>query len=138
MRRDVTKALVLNWLLGNGDAHLKNFGVLYHDDLDARLSPLYDVVSTLPYIPEDVPALALSFEWYLKDWWPRTRIEEFARTYGKLSREDTIRLFDECLAAVDRGLQLAKKAGKQIKGFAELAATLIKLWTARMATFRAD
>jgi hypothetical protein len=39
---------------------------------------------------------------------------------------------------VDRGLQLAKKAGKQIKGFAELAATLIKLWTTRMATFRAD
>ena len=138
MRRDVTKALVLNWLLGNGDAHLKNFGVLYHDDLDARLAPFYDVVSTLPYIPEDVPALALSFEWYSKDWWPRTRIEEFARTHGKLSREDTSRLFEECLAAVARGLQLAKQAGKQIEGFAELAATLIKLWSARVATFRAD
>jgi serine/threonine protein kinase HipA of HipAB toxin-antitoxin module len=39
MRREVSKALVLNWLLGNGDAHLKNFGVLYQDDLDVRLAP---------------------------------------------------------------------------------------------------
>jgi len=60
-------------------AHLKNFGVLYHDDLDVRLAPFYDVVSTLAHIPEDVPALALSFEWYSKAWWPRARVEEFAR-----------------------------------------------------------
>jgi serine/threonine-protein kinase HipA len=138
MRRDVSKALALNWLLGNGDAHLKNFGVLYHDDLDVRLAPFYNVVSTLPYIPEDVPALALSFEWYSKDWWPRAKIEEFARTHGKLSPADTARLFEECLAAVDEGLKLAEKVGKQIHGFAELAATLIKLWTSRVATFSAN
>jgi serine/threonine-protein kinase HipA len=138
MRRDVSKALVLNWLLGNGDAHLKKFGVLYRDDLDVRLAPFYDVVSTLPYIPEDVPALALSFEWYSKAWWPRTKIEEFARTHGKLSPADTARLFEESLAAVDEGLKLARKLGKQIRGFAELAAMLIKLWTSRMAAIRAN
>jgi serine/threonine-protein kinase HipA len=138
MRREVSKALVLNWLMGNGDAHLKNFGVLYHDDLDVRLAPFYDVVSTLPYIPEDVPALALSFDWYSKAWWPRAKIEEFARTHGKLSRADTARLFEESLAAVDSGLKLTRKMGKQIPGFAQLAATLVELWTSRMATFRAN
>jgi serine/threonine-protein kinase HipA len=138
MRRDISKALVLNWLLGNGDAHLKNFGVLYRDDLDVRLAPFYDVVSTLPYIPEDIPALALSFEWYSKAWWPRAKIEEFARTHGKLSRAETDRLFEESLTAVDRGLKLAQKLGKQIPGFAELAATLTKLWTSRIETFRAN
>ncbi|MGC1522209.1 MAG: type II toxin-antitoxin system HipA family toxin [Steroidobacteraceae bacterium] len=137
MRRDMTKALVLNWLLGNGDAHLKNFGVLYHDDLDARLAPFYDVVSTLPYIPEDVPALALSFDWYSKAWWPRAKVEEFARTHGRLSREDTARLFEECLAGVSAGLKLADQVRRQINGFAELAAALIKLWTTRLAMFRA-
>jgi serine/threonine-protein kinase HipA len=138
MRRDVSKALVLNWLLGNGDAHLKNFGVLYHDDLDVQLAPFYDVVSTLPYIPEDVPALALSFDWYSKAWWPRTKIEEFARTHGKLSAADTARLFEESLAAVREGLKLTHELGKQIRGFAELAATLIKLWTSRVTTFRTN
>ena len=138
MRRDVSKALVLNWLLGNGDAHLKNFGVLYRDDLDVRLAPFYDVVSTLVYIPEDVPALALSFDWYSKAWWPRAKIEEFARTHGKLSPAETNQLFEESLTAVDQGLKVARKLGKQIRGFAELAATLIRLWTSRMATFRAN
>ena len=137
MRRDISKALVLNWLLGNGDAHLKNFGVLYRDDLDVRLAPFYDVVSTLPYIPEDVPALALSFEWYSKDWWPRAKIEEFTRTHGKLPPAEVTRLFEECLVAVDGGLKLAHKVGKQIPEFAELAATLIKLWRSRVAKFRA-
>jgi serine/threonine-protein kinase HipA len=136
MRRDISKSLVLNWLLGNGDAHLKNFGVLYRDDLEVRLAPFYDVVSTLPYIPEDVPALALSFEWYSKDWWPREKIEEFTRTHGKLTPVDSKRLFEECLAAVDGGLKLAHKVGKQIPEFAELAATLIKLWRSRAAKFR--
>jgi serine/threonine-protein kinase HipA len=135
MRRDMTKALVLNWLLGNGDAHLKNFGVLYQDDLDVRLAPFYDVVSTLPYIPEDVPALALSFDWYSKAWWPRARIEEFARKHGKLSRMETAHLFDECLTAVNGGLKLADNIAKQIAGFAELAKTLITLWSSRLTTF---
>jgi hypothetical protein len=52
-----------------------------------------------------------------------------------LSPADTARLFEESLAAVDAGLKLTQKIGKQIPGFAELAATLIKLWTSRMATF---
>jgi serine/threonine-protein kinase HipA len=138
MRRDVSKALVLNWLLGNGDAHLKNFGVLYHDDLDVRLAPFYDVVSTLPYIPADVPALALSFEWYSKDWWPRAKIEEFMRTHGKLSSAETAQLFEESLTAVDAGLKLARKVGKQIPEFAELAATLIGLWKRRMTALGAQ
>lgn len=40
----------LSCLLGNGDAHLKNFSVLY-DDIKhtAKLSPLYDVVCTNVY-----------------------------------------------------------------------------------------
>ena len=35
--------------MGNGDAHLKNFGVLHTHVGDARLSPLFDVVTTSIY-----------------------------------------------------------------------------------------
>lgn len=34
-------------LLGNGDAHLKNFSVLYPDGINATLSPAYDLVPTV-------------------------------------------------------------------------------------------
>jgi serine/threonine-protein kinase HipA len=74
LRHDLTQALLLNYLLGNGDAHLKNFGVLYSGENDVALAPFYDCVSTLPYIADDVPALALSFDWYSKAWWPRNKL----------------------------------------------------------------
>jgi len=36
-------------MVRNGDAHLKNFGVLYTSAADARLAPMFDVVTTAIY-----------------------------------------------------------------------------------------
>ena len=50
--RDINNLLlasVLNWLLGNSDAHGKNFGLVHGAPGDTRLAPLYDVVSTNIY-----------------------------------------------------------------------------------------
>jgi serine/threonine-protein kinase HipA len=44
------RALVLNWLIGNCDAHAKNYSLLY-DTGDPVLAPLYDLVSTTIYPP---------------------------------------------------------------------------------------
>lgn len=41
--------LALSVMVRNGDAHLKNFGLIYHDATDVRLSPLFDVVTTSIY-----------------------------------------------------------------------------------------
>jgi serine/threonine-protein kinase HipA len=46
------RATVLNVLIGNGDAHGKNFSLLY-DSRGMRLAPLYDLASTLYYIEEE-------------------------------------------------------------------------------------
>jgi serine/threonine-protein kinase HipA len=53
--------VALSCLVGNGDAHLKNFGMLYTDptSTDCRLAPAFDIVNTTAYIPEDVLALDL-------------------------------------------------------------------------------
>ena len=40
--------IIFNFLVGNGDAHGKNFSVLYRDGV-AELSPFYDVMSTAIY-----------------------------------------------------------------------------------------
>ncbi len=48
--------LVLSVMVRNGDAHLKNFGLLYSDPLQTnsvRLSPLFDVVTTSAYDREN-------------------------------------------------------------------------------------
>ncbi len=53
-------ALVLSVAVRNGDAHLKNFGVLYDDAKGlVRLSPVYDIVTTTAYLKNDIPALTI-------------------------------------------------------------------------------
>jgi serine/threonine-protein kinase HipA len=50
---EVLDRIVLNVLLGNGDAHLKNWAVVYPDSRIPQLSPLFDVLPTVLYIPDD-------------------------------------------------------------------------------------
>lgn len=58
---DLFKLFALNCAIRNGDAHLKNFGILYDDVTGpARLAPAYDLVSTVPYLPKDRMALTLN------------------------------------------------------------------------------
>ena len=54
------RALVFNWLIGNCDAHGKNFSLLYDASVPA-LAPLYDLVSTTVY-PELSERLAMSID----------------------------------------------------------------------------
>lgn len=53
------RRFVFNVLIGNGDMHLKNWSLIYPDQIAPNLAPAYDYVSTLPYIPGD--SLALNF-----------------------------------------------------------------------------
>jgi serine/threonine-protein kinase HipA len=53
--------IALNCALRNGDAHLKNFGIVYDDVLgEARLAPVYDLVTTTVYFARDSMALTLN------------------------------------------------------------------------------
>jgi serine/threonine-protein kinase HipA len=45
--------VLLNFLLGNGDAHLKNFSLLEAGDGGLRLSPAYDIVCSKAVIPKE-------------------------------------------------------------------------------------
>ena len=75
-REQFFATLVLSVMVRNGDAHLKNFGVLYDSPLGAvTFAPVYDIVTTTAYIKKDVPALTLAGT---KKWWPRKILERFA------------------------------------------------------------
>jgi serine/threonine-protein kinase HipA len=52
--------IALNCALRNGDAHLKKFAIVYERVLaEARLAPVYDLVTTSVYLPKDNMALTL-------------------------------------------------------------------------------
>ncbi|HYI69986.1 MAG TPA: HipA domain-containing protein [Skermanella sp.] len=68
------RRLVFSTLIGNADMHLKNWSLIYPDGRTPMLSPAYDLLSTIPYIPDQTAALKYA----------RTRkMSEF--TYDELS-----------------------------------------------------
>jgi serine/threonine-protein kinase HipA len=56
---EFVKRVVFSVVTGNADMHLKNWTLLYSDRRTPVLSPAYDLVSTVPYLPKD--ELALNF-----------------------------------------------------------------------------
>lgn len=61
------RRLLVNILLANGDAHLKNWSLLYQDNVTPRLSPAYDIVYTQAYIDGEqafAMNLAKNKNWY--------------------------------------------------------------------------
>lgn len=61
------RRLLVNILLANGDAHLKNWSFLYPDKVTPRLSPAYDIVTTNVYIENETQYalnLGKTKEWY--------------------------------------------------------------------------
>lgn len=61
------RRLLVNILLANGDAHLKNWSLLYTDKINPRLSPAYDILTTSVYI-KDERQFALNLG-KTKDWY---------------------------------------------------------------------
>lgn len=62
------RRLLVNILLANGDAHLKNWSLIYPDQITPRLSPAYDIVTTNVYIEHETKFalnLGKNKEWYV-------------------------------------------------------------------------
>jgi len=48
--QELWKRTIFNYMVGNNDGHIKNYSLLYSDDLQSiRLAPAYDIISTTVY-----------------------------------------------------------------------------------------
>ena len=92
------KMTYLNYRLKNGDAHLKNFGLIYDGINNIKLAPAYDVVSTTVYIKNDIPALLLLGS---KKWWDKKFIEKFGIQTCDLTKKEIENAIAECENAVN-------------------------------------
>jgi len=87
------KMIVINNLVQNGDAHLKNFGLIYSDLENIKLAPAYDVVSTTVYIKNDISALNLMGS---KKWWAKKYLIKFGVEVCDLSLKNANELYKTC------------------------------------------
>jgi len=127
---EFVRRLVFNALIGNADMHLKNWSLLYADGITPSLSPAYDFVSTLAYIPDDKAALRFArtarFDGFTEDELAylaakaglperlviataRATVEAFQESWAK--ERDHLPLHGEIADVIDRQLQIVPLAG---------------------------
>lgn len=131
---DFFKLTVINVLMRNGDAHLKNSGIIYEDLKDYKqgtlpnksrqLAPVFDVVSTVVYIKGDSMALTLSGS----KRWPRWKVlEQFAISHCRLSKKKAAIILNEVYQGASETLPELYDLKKQHADFSDLADELENL-----------
>ena len=133
---DFFKLTLLNIYLRNGDAHLKNYGVLYNNlqgyqlgalpKTSINFSPVFDIISTTPYIKNDTMALSLTGS----KRWPKWKVLTcFAKQHCLLSTKEINQIVDEIESAITISLPLLSSLINKHKGFNPIADEMMKLLT---------
>ena len=109
---DAMRLYVYSYLIGNGDLHAKNISVLRDpDDGQWRLTPAYDLISTLPYldkIPGDRMALALANESFGR--FSLGEFVEFGLRFG-LPERATIKMIGGLCSGVMANVEMVHSMG---------------------------
>ena len=131
---DFFKLTVLNIILRNGDAHLKNYGVLYNNLADYNLgelpkssvvfSPVFDIVSTVPYIENDTMALSLTGS----KRWPKWKVlVKFGKQHCLLSSKEITQIVDDLEQAKCQVRPMISELSLQHQGFSDIAKKMTEL-----------
>jgi len=125
-REQFFATLILSIMVRNGDAHLKNFGVLYrHPQGPVTLAPIYDIVTTSAYLQHDVPALHLAGT---KKWWPRKILETFALQALSLPLKRSVQIIDRVAEAVIKTADLIPPYIRENPDFEAVGSRMLSIW----------
>lgn len=123
------KTIVMNYLLKNGDAHLKNFGVIYDNNMnDISFAPAYDIVNTCVYIYKDRPALSMFGQ---KLWFGRKDLLKFGQLYCHLSKSKSVECYENCMEALNDSKNELKKYLETSKNydFINIGTKMLDTWS---------
>jgi serine/threonine-protein kinase HipA len=120
------RSLALTCVLRNGDAHLKNFGVLYKDaSAPVDLAPVYDIVTTTPYIKNDSLALTLDGSKRFPD---AARLINFAKLQCNLQPRTASRILEEIGEATLMTMQDIHRHIKDFPDFSPIGEAMLHEW----------
>jgi serine/threonine-protein kinase HipA len=110
MREQYARRVAFACAIENGDAHMKNFSVIYEDPEGAvRLAPSYDTLSTTPYMPNDTLALTLEESKTFPD---RQRLMRFVRKVTGKTEAAANRLLEEVAHGSSTAIGAVKRYAK--------------------------
>jgi len=120
------KTVIMNYLLKNGDAHLKNFGLVFSDDFKSiRFAPAYDIVTTTAYIFKDKPALTLGGK---KVWYGKKELVSFGQKYCNLSKERASKIYYECIEALEISIKELESYIAKNPHFKRIGGRMLDCW----------
>jgi serine/threonine-protein kinase HipA len=124
--------IVVNCALRNGDAHLKNFGIVYDDvQGEARLAPVYDLVTTAVYLPMDKMALTLNG----KTTWPRTKdLHRLGETRIGATPARIRQIMERVGQAIAETSQLIRAYMNEHQEFEEIGGLMLQQWAQGLET----
>lgn len=121
------KIIVMNYLLKNGDAHLKNFGVLIDNSRqNIWLCPAYDIVCTTAYMPRDTPALTMFGR---KVWLGKSELVRFGHEFCRISPEKSWQIYDNCFESLKASTKELQSYVSSNPNFAQIGKNMIDSWT---------
>jgi serine/threonine-protein kinase HipA len=123
-REQFALSVAYSCAIENGDAHLKNFSVLYDSpEGEVRLAPAYDIVSTTPYLPRDTLALTLS---ETKQFPSRDSLLRFIRLVTSKAERSAIGMLDAVAKGVSVAMREANEYGKEHRDARRFAERLVE------------
>lgn len=123
--------VAFNYIIENGDAHLKNFALMRERVGDSpRLAPLYDIVTTSPFTTDifgaqDYPALTLLGRRQWSDW---NALYEFGHEHCGVSQVATLDTIDRIAAAVRAQLPVIRNIAENHATVGEAALRTFGVW----------
>ena len=117
------RSIVFNYLIGNTDCHIKNYSLLYGENLkQISLAPAYDIVCTGIYNMTDEMSFFIGDELNIK----RMNRQVFAKASDDtgMTEKLSMKIFDEVAEGFEKALQktseaLAASGFEEAKGFAQ-------------------
>jgi serine/threonine-protein kinase HipA len=124
--------IALNCALRNGDAHLKNFGIVYDDvQGEARLAPVYDLVTTSVYLPKDSLALTLNGS----TTWPTAKeLRKFGETRAGGTPAKIRQILERIADAIEETTREVQSYTKEHPPFAEIGQRMLQEWVTGVNT----
>lgn len=133
-RRQFFATMVLSSMVRNGDAHLKNFGILYSSPQGpVSMAPVFDVVTTTTYLRKDVPALSLAGT---KKWWPRKMMENFAVSHLAMTGGEVRETIERLAQAVMDTRRLIPAHIAEHPEFREVGEAMLSIWEEGVRNFQ--
>lgn len=121
---EAIRRLVVDIMVGNGDGHLKNWSFIFPDGVHPRLSPAYDIVSTLTYLSKD--KMALKFAGTAN---PRSVSLAHIKYAAKIWKIDVDGVEREVRLTVERIMDIWPDALKGLPAADNVKETITKRWS---------